>query len=462
MIPIIMSGGSGTRLWPISRSKYPKQFCNFYEKSFMEMTIERLLHYGSPSLLTVNSLSALSEKVLKNYDLDRSHLILEPFGRNTAPAIALLCFDMKRRNLLEEVVGVFPADHLVSKKEKFIEAVDLAIESAKKGHVVTLGIEPHRPATGYGYIEVKDEVLLEQGNLKSYFVKGFREKPNLETAKEFITTQKHFWNAGMFMFQVSHMIKHFETHLPEMWKNVQKIKADNSNIEEVYKTFEKISIDVGIMEKLEAQVCIPCEIGWSDVGAWEEIARIDDESQDSKKENLFEENSKNNYVHVAPNKVVSLIGVEDLIVVDTEDALLLSKKGQSEGIKKLADEMDEKNITQLHEHLFEYRPWGKYEILKDEDHFKLKKITVFPQGKLSYQSHEKRSEHWTVTQGEGVVTLNGDEIALKAGEHIFIPAQAKHRIFNPGALDLEFVEVQVGEYFGEDDIVRYEDSYGRR
>lgn len=464
MIPVILSGGSGTRLWPVSRASYPKQFCEFYDKSFLRESLDRMKDFDPPMVLTVSSMQALTERTLKEMGLDSSHAIYEPMGRNTAPAVALCCHYFASQGKTDEVVGIFPADHLITDQKAFYEAVKLGEACAKEGEVVTLGIQPRYPSTGYGYIEVTNDKFKSENSLTAYMVKGFHEKPNQTTAQRFIDQGNYYWNAGMFIFKVQTMVELFQKHLPEVWKKISSIKTDFSDAKYAYANVESVSIDYGIMEKLERQVCIPCDIGWSDVGSWDELARLSEEFPELRNDgmaSIFSENSQNNYVFSIRNKVVGLVGVNDLIVVDTPDALLISQKGKSQGVKELVGQIKNAGLPEATEHPFETRPWGKYEVIADKEKFKGKIITVDPGQQLSYQSHKKRSEHWVVISGQAEVVLNGDTHALEAGQAIEIPSQAKHRMRNPGSEPLVFVEVQTGSYFGEDDITRYEDDYNR-
>lgn len=464
MIPVILSGGSGTRLWPVSRASYPKQFCEFYDKSFLRDSLERMKGFEPPMVLTVSSMKALTEKTLHELNLDGSHGIYEPMGRNTAPAVALCCHYFATKGKSEEVVGIFPADHLITNVEEFQKVVRLAESAALKGEIVTLGIQPRYPATGYGYIEVTDEVFESKNGNTAFMVKGFREKPDEATAQKFIENGNYYWNAGMFLFKVQTMIDLFKEHLPDVWKKISSIKEDFSDAKYQYANVESISLDYGIMEKLKKQVCIPCDIGWSDVGSWDELARLGEEFPSLRNDghaSIFNEDSNNNYVFSIRNKVIGLVGVKDMIVVDTPDALLLARKGDSQRVKELLGQIKSAGLPEATEHPFETRPWGKYEVLADKKEFKGKVITVDPGQQLSYQSHQKRSEHWVIISGQAEVVLDDKVNKLSTGNYIFIPQGAKHRMRNPGTEPLVFVEVQTGSYFGEDDIQRYEDDYNR-
>jgi mannose-1-phosphate guanylyltransferase/mannose-6-phosphate isomerase len=464
MIPVILSGGSGTRLWPVSRAAYPKQFCEFFDGSFLGNTIRRLKPLGDVYILTTASMSALTHRAVKQEGLNPDNVIFEPMGKNTAPAVALLCHILNLRGKGDEMVGVFPSDHLIADESVFMRAVQLAEQTAAKGFVTTLGVLPHYPATGYGYIEVSHEALAKDQELQAFRVKGFREKPNLKTAKEYSDSGKHFWNAGMFVFKVSEMIAHFQKFQPQLWNKIAQITADMKNAEYNYAMVDGISLDYAVMEKLAEQACVPCDMGWSDVGSWDEMARLLDESapiHSQSRAQVFNQNSENNYVFAVSNKVVGLVDVTDMLIVDTPDALLVARKGSSQKVKELVDAMKEANQPEATIHPFETRPWGGFEILADEKTHKTKRVTIDAGAQLSYQSHTKRSEHWVIISGRAEVILNEKTIPLSPGESIHIPVGAKHRMRNPGDQPLVFVEVQTGTYFGEDDIKRYADDYNR-
>lgn len=464
MIPVIISGGSGSRLWPVSRASYPKQFCEFYDRSFLATTASRLSPLGHPMVVTVQSMKAMTEKTFRSLNLPTDGILAEPLGKNTAPALAWLCHVLQQRGKADQIVGVFASDHLVLDQPKFLEACRLAEKVAAKNMIVTLGIQPNYPATGYGYIEVSSDPIEKKEDLTAFAVKGFREKPNLAKAEEFIQSKKHFWNAGIFFFRVSHLIACFEKHLPEMWNRIKDIKEDESNLAYQYASLESISFDNGIMEKVKEQACIPCDVGWSDVGSWDEIARLEEEVPDLKSgthAQVFTEDAHHNYVFSFQNRVVGLVGVDNLIVIETPDATLIAKKGSTQKVKDLVDQVRSAGLPEATEHVFENRPWGRFEILADKNQYKAKTITVDPGQQLSYQSHAKREEHWVIVSGIAEVVLDDKIHPLKAGQHIFIPKGSKHRMRNPGKEPLLFVEVQTGSYFGEDDIVRYQDDYNR-
>jgi mannose-1-phosphate guanylyltransferase/mannose-1-phosphate guanylyltransferase/mannose-6-phosphate isomerase len=455
-IPAILSGGSGTRLWPLSRTHFPKQFCEIFDESLFTLTLKRLKVLGSPWVVTNAQLKSITETQMRNTDVPLNQAIFEPKANNTAPAIALLCKVLSQLGKSNDVVGIFPSDHLIQNEPEFKKAIELGIECAKKGQVVTLGIQPTFPATGYGYIEVTPTVFAKKDSLQALQTRGFREKPNEQTAEDFIASGNFYWNGGMFLFEVATMIRHFETLMPDTWAVINELKPDLSNLSELYARCPAQSIDYGVMEKLKDQVCIPCDLGWNDVGSWGEIAKLR-ESTDK-----IEIGTQGNFALSNSGRIVTFVDTHDLVVIDTADAVLVARKDSTQKVKQIVDALNEKKDKRAHEHPFELRPWGKFEILRDTDDFKSKVIHVNPGQQLSYQSHKKRAEHWVIIRGQPEVVLNDVTYTLKPGESIFIPIGAKHRIRNPGTEIVEFVEVQVGTYFGEDDIVRYQDDYQRK
>jgi mannose-1-phosphate guanylyltransferase/mannose-1-phosphate guanylyltransferase/mannose-6-phosphate isomerase len=456
-IPTLLSGGSGTRLWPVSRTQFPKQFCELFEESLFAQTLERLKPLGSPWVVTNQALKVLTETALKQAGIPLHQALYEPKANNTAPAIALLCKVLESQGEQKSIVGVFPSDHLIQHQERFLEAIRLGIECAQKGQVVTLGIQPTHPATGYGYIELRETLFLKQSHASAFYTAGFREKPTEEVAKTLLQAGNFYWNGGMFLFEVGTMIAHLQRFMPEIWAVMSELKSDLSNLADVYSRCPAQSVDYGIMEKLKEQVCIPCDLGWNDVGSWDEIAKLGKSSE------TLEVKGHGNFAFSPEGRLVSFVDTQDLIVVDTADALLVAKKGSTQLVKQVVDQLQAKKDPRAREHRFEYRPWGRFEILKDTERYKSKVIHVNPRQQLSYQSHAHRAEHWVITQGHPDVVLNDVVHRLAPGESIYIPQGAKHRIRNPSPdTVVEFIEVQVGTYFGEDDIVRYQDDYQRK
>lgn len=462
MIPVVLSGGSGTRLWPVSRAQFPKQFNELFDESLQSATLRRLSRFSEPWILTSMKLKDFTEKKTKEAGFKIGQFIYEPSGKNTAPAIALLCKILEQKKQTSEIVGIFPADHLIEREDVFAAALELAEASARENKIVTLGLKPTEPATGYGYIQTEKQPYNYKKQMSSYSVLKFHEKPNLQLAKEFIRDGSFYWNAGIFIFPVHLMIEMFEKFQPQIWDALSGLKEDLSNIREIYSLMPSISIDYAIMEKLSSDnlLCVPCNPKWSDVGSWDAVAEVYERSGRSRG-NPIEVDSKNNFVLPKKDKTYAFVGIDDLIVVDTEDALLIAKKGETQNVKLVVDRLKKEKPRLAIEHTFEERPWGKFEILRDQSHFKSKVIQVDPYQQISYQSHAQREEHWVITKGVGEVVLNDQVIPVKAGTYIHIPLGAKHRIRNTGAQPIEFIEVQLGSYFGEDDIVRYQDDYQR-
>jgi len=462
MIPIVLCGGSGTRLWPVSRRAFPKQLTRLLDEPLLSRTLRRLQALGEPRVIATRDTEVLTRRVLADRGLDPGRSLFEPVGRNTAPAVALAVHRLLQEDRGEAVMGIFPADHLIEDEEAFQAAVALAVACAELGQVVTLGLRPTSPATGYGYVEVTDEEVArgagaEESPLIAYASRGFREKPDAETARRFVAEGRFFWNSGMFVFRVGVMARHFEALMPELWNGIRRIDADLTNLEEIYRELPSESFDYGVMEHLDQLVCIPCSLGWSDLGSWDEVARVRRSSDRA----VEAAGASNNFVFGFRDRVYGLVDVEDLVVVDTADALLIARRGTTQKVKELVEALRAKGLREADEHVFEHRPWGSFEILRDTERFKSKILRVAPGQRLSYQSHHHRSEHWVVVAGRPEVTLDGEMLRPQPGEAVYIPQGAKHRIANPGGEWVEIVEVQLGSYFGEDDIVRYEDDYDR-
>lgn len=456
ILPVILSGGAGSRLWPKSRFNLPKPFINIWDDCLLSSTVNRLNSDQNPFCVTTQTLKVLTEKVFRKHSISPENIIYEPAGKNTAPAIALLCKFMELKNLKDQIVGIFPADHYVENTSNFNMCLKLASQAAAEGFVVTLGIIPNIASSEFGYIEVDQNIKAISPNSSVANVLSFKEKPNKELANKFLASQKFLWNSGMFIFKVSTMIDLFQKHQPEIWNQFAHLKSDLSNLADIYSQLPNISIDYAVIEKAQNIKCIPSEMGWSDVGTWDELIKHHEGDQ-----NLVTEASSGCHVVSHEKKTYSFVGVSDLIVVDTKDACLIVKKGESSKVSKIVDNLKKSDSQILYTTHFEERPWGNFEVIRDESHYKSKLIIVEPGQKLSYQSHQKRAEHWIVVKGTAEVTIDDKTQILNAGQHIFIPLKAKHRLANPFQESLELVEIQVGEYFGEDDIQRYNDEYGR-
>jgi mannose-1-phosphate guanylyltransferase / mannose-6-phosphate isomerase len=461
---VILAGGSGSRLWPLSRQHLPKQFLALDgDDTLLQTTINRL----SPTIGAKSVLIVTQEAHAKG---EAYHALLpyqslyEPIGRNTAPAIALAAAYLTMEGD-DPVMVVLPADHIIKEEARFREHLDTAIQAAQGGKLVTFGIQPTHPDTGFGYIKAK-----RVENSKVCEVERFTEKPNLATAEKFLKEGGYYWNSGMFVWRASVILDEIQRHLPEVYRIVQAIQADSragmtfqKAVEKHFASMPSISIDYGVLEKSDRVSLIPCDIGWNDVGSWHAVHEISPKDQQGNvlQGNVIAVDCKNSLIR-AEKRLVAAIGVEDLCVIETTDAILISKSDQTQRVREVVDALDDKGATEHICHTKVNRPWGSYTVLEeDAEGFKLKRIEVAPGARLSLQSHRHRSEHWVVVSGTATVT-NGEKIlTVQKNESTYIPMGTKHRLENLGNTPLHIVEIQVGEYLGEDDIQRYEDNYGR-
>jgi len=457
MKSIILAGGVGSRLFPLSREYYPKQFIKFkaFGKSLFQMTLERTLKLSSLDDVYIitnekHKFLVLGQIEELGYNFDEDNILVEPVGKNTLPAIYYGVKVIKERGG-DDAVAVFPSDHLIEDGEGFVKSVKDGVKLADN-YLITFGIKPNKPHTGYGYIKPGEK--LEVG----YKVDEFKEKPDFETAKRYIE-RGYLWNSGMFLFKTDIFEEEVKKYCPEVYEAFKE-----EDINKVYGKVPDISIDYGIMEKSDKVAVIPLNIKWSDLGSFDAIYEVFE--KDENENVVYGENvvlnSKGNLVYTHSKKLVSLIGVNDLIVVDTKDALLICNKGDSQKVKDVVKYLKQKGDDRVLFHKKVYRPWGWYEVLEEGRFYKVKKITVLPGKKLSYQLHYHRSEHWVVVKGMAKVTIEGEEKFVRSGESIFVRSGYKHRLENPGKIPLEVIEIQVGEYLGEDDIVRFEDDWNRK
>lgn len=466
-IVTILSGGSGSRLWPLSRDNHPKPFIrlsdgqSLLQKAFLRgvnlsFTTEVLTVTNRELIfLTIDHFDEIQSAIDKRY-------ILEPEGRNTAAAIAAAAIDIQKRHGDDALMIVLPADHLIENQKAFSEAFGEAIKLAQEDKLVTFGIKPVSPDTSFGYIEAdRNEVI------------RFVEKPSLEKAKAYLTQGNFYWNSGMFCFKVSLLLDEMRQHCPEILEaTIKTINASaldevlgyqSINLKpELFKEVPSNSIDYALLEKSNKVAIVPCDIGWGDVGSWNaltDLIQADHDGNRKQGEVIFHK-TKNVSV-IAEKRLVTMIGMEDVIVVDTTDALLIVHKDHAQEVKTIYTQLknDKNEIHKLHREV--HRPWGAYTVLEDEPEFKVKKITVKPNGKLSLQSHQHRAEHWVVVKGEATIMNDGKEIKLKENQSTFIEKHHKHQLMNLTQYPLEIIEVQSGTYLGEDDIERYLDHYGR-
>lgn len=459
---IILAGGSGTRLFPLSRTCYPKQFLKIAgRKSLIQQTVERFLGFiNQEDILIVTSKEYVSHVLveLKAINLNKIHVIAEPVARNTAPSIALAisyCKDVMKCTENENLI-VVPSDHMINGKEKFLETIYNAVNVTKDlTSIVTLGVKPTKPETGYGYIHVGE------GNLiNGYKVESFKEKPDLSTAKKYVSSGEYFWNSGIFVFSIKAMENELKLYSQKIY---EMKKLDYKKNLQIFKEMPNISIDYAIAEQSKNMVVIPMnDIFWNDVGSFDAVNEIIGNNEDNViSGDVLTMDSSNNMI-LANSRLVTTIGISNLIVVDTPDVLLLCEKGKSQEVKKVVEKLRDSSRKEVNENVTMYRPWGSYTVLSEGDGFKVKKITIEPGEKLSYQMHYHRSEHWTVIHGTGKLTLDDKVIIFKENESTYIPIAVKHRLENPGKIPLSIIEVQNGQYLDEDDIVRFDDVYGRR
>lgn len=459
---VIMAGGTGSRLWPLSRAGYPKQLLPLYEKTTMlQSTVLRLTDLPVQSSITVcnEENRFMVAEQLRNIDA-LSTIILEPEGRNTAPTIALAALE---KELEDPVLLVLAADHIVQNQQKFTDAIAKSLPLAESGKLVTFGIVPTEPQVGFGYIERGAEI----GN--GYWVKSFREKPPAEVAQEYLDSGHYYWNSGIFMFRASRYLEELQENRPDIvsaCRAAMESKARDLDFLRVGNAaFAKCpteSIDCAVMEQTNDAVVVPIDAGWSDIGSWSSLADLS-EQDDNGNTAIGDVKilaSENSYVR-SEDKLVAAIGVSDLVIVSTKDAVLVASKDDAQDVKRITQELRDDSRKEWRDHREVFRPWGKYDTVDAGEYYQVKRITVNPGAKLSLQMHHHRAEHWVVVSGSAKVT-NGDEtFLLSQNESTYIPIGVKHSLENPDEIPLEIIEVQSGCYLGEDDIIRFEDNYGR-
>lgn len=486
---VILAGGSGSRLWPLSRQHLPKQFLSLDgNASLLQTTIDRL----SPLIPAKNVLIVTQEAHAKGeayHALLPYQSLFEPVARNTAPAIALAAARLIADGS-DPIMVVLPADHIIKDEVRFRAHLAIAIDAAESGKLITFGIQPTRPDTGFGYVKVKSRtettgLRTEQKSptqssvlgteSRIYEVERFTEKPDEATAERFLKEGDYYWNSGMFVWRASVILAEIRQHLPAVYNVIQDIIAESGApaalqqatfqqaVEKHFSAMPSISIDYGVLERSSHVSLIPCDIGWNDVGSWQAVHEIaaKDKNGNALQGNVIAVNCKNSLIR-SEKRLVAAIGVEDLCVIETADAVLISKSDQTQDVRKVVDVLSQRGSTEHVYHAKVNRPWGSYTVLEeDRDGFKIKRIEVAPGGRLSLQSHKRRSEHWVVVSGTATVT-NGDQVTtVLKNQSTYIPIGTKHRLENCGSEPLHIVEIQVGEYLGEDDIQRYEDNYGR-
>ena len=467
ILPIILAGGSGTRLWPMSRTNYPKQFLTLHgTDSMLQQTIKRLdgLSHTPPMLICNEEHRFIAAEQIRQLGINHNGIFLEPVGRNTAPAIAIAAFKAIE-NKQDPVLLVLAADHVINDVAAFQQSVNLAAELASNDKLVTFGIVGDQPHTGYGYINRGEQL----SNHTAYKVNKFVEKPDLATAKEYIASGQYYWNSGMFMFKASRYLTELKSHRPDIYQACARaMQNQNSDLDFIrvdkaaFEPCPDESIDYAVMEKTQDAVVVPLNAGWNDVGGfsalWEVLKK--DHNGNACNGDIKTVETENSLIF-SDSKLVTTIGVRDLVVVNTKDAVLVAHKDKSQKVKDIVNQLAAEQRSETSVHREVYRPWGKYDAIDAGERFQVKRITVKPGAKLSVQMHHHRAEHWIIVSGTAKVQIGDSTQLVTENESVYIPIATVHALENPGKVNLELIEVQSGSYLGEDDIIRFEDRYGR-
>ncbi len=465
--PVILAGGSGTRLWPLSRQLYPKQFLPLTgSETMLELTVDRLadLDCAPPIIVCNEEHRFIAAEQLRLANIAHNGIILEPLGRNTAPAICLAALLAKEINPDSSLI-VLPADHHMGQPEAFVQAVKNATQTALDGALVTFGITPDQPATGYGYIRAQ----LAGDSPEPQKISQFIEKPSLKVAQQYLDSGEYLWNSGIFMFQPASFLDELRSLRPDIHHCCErawsKKTADMDFLrpdQQIFNTCPAESIDYAVMEKTANAMVMAMDPEWNDLGSWSALLDVLPKNGDGNVEvgDVIGIDSANNYIH-ADHKLVGTLGVRDLVIIDTKDALLVAHRDNVEDVKKLVEILKKQQRSEYIHHREVYRPWGKYDSMDQGQRFQVKRITVKPKARLSVQMHHHRAEHWVVVSGTAKVTVDNVEKLISENESVYIPVGAVHALENPGKIPIELIEIQSGAYLGEDDIVRFEDLYGR-
>ncbi|MGE8294485.1 MAG: mannose-1-phosphate guanylyltransferase/mannose-6-phosphate isomerase [Pseudomonas sp.] len=468
MTPIILSGGSGSRLWPLSRKLYPKQFLALTgEQTLFQQTLQRLSIEGMqpPVLVSNQEHRFIVLEQMEQIGQQAQLLLLEPFGRNTAPAVAMAALQLVAEGR-DELMLVLPADHVLDDQQAFRQALALATVAAEKGEMVLFGVPADRPETGYGYIRGQADGTLPDGVAR---VANFVEKPDAKRATEYVKSGDYYWNSGMFLFRASRFLEELKHHDVDIYDTcllaLERSQREDTQITIDPATFACCpdnSIDYAVMEKTSRACVVPLSAGWNDVGSWSSIWEVHakDDAGNVTKGDVVVEDSRNCLIH-GNGKLVSVLGLDDIVVVETKDAMMVAHKDRVQDVKKLVGKLDQQGRCETQNHCEVYRPWGSYDSVDMGGRFQVKHITVKPGAQLSLQMHHHRAEHWIVVSGTAKVTCDDREFLLTENQSTYIPMTSVHRLSNPGKIPLEIIEVQSGTYLGEDDIERLEDVYGR-
>ena len=465
MIPVILSGGSGTRLWPLSRKMYPKQFLSLlHDETMLQKTLLRLdgLQHAAPIVVCNDEHRFIVAEQARQIGLEKLSIILEPFGRNTAPAIAVAA--LHALSLQDDpLLLVLSADHEIADEDAFCDSVTRARPLAEAGKLVTFGIVPTQAATGYGYIR------RGEAEGEGYRVDEFVEKPDADTAKAYLASGDYYWNSGMFMFRARRYLDELEKHNPEMVAHCHQAAADMADDigflrlhEEAFARCESDSIDYALMEKTDLACVVPMDAGWNDIGSWSSLWEqgSKDESGNTTHGDVMTTDTADSFVH-AESRLVAAVGVSDLVIVETEDAVLVADKTRAQEVKQIVERLKQEQREEENYHRIVYRPWGSFDSVDAGDGYKVKRISVKPGARLSKQMHHHRAEHWVVVRGTARVFRNDEVFDLHENESVFIPPGSTHYLEHPTDEPLDIIEVQSGSYLGEDDIVRFDDMYGR-
>lgn len=461
MIPVILAGGHGLRLWPISEKKKP--FYRFFQWSFLEMSLKRL-NGPPPLLVTLDGMKQQTKKIAGS----KLQLVCEPESKNTAPAIALACHFLQKQKKEKEIVGFFPVDHYFHPEEKFHQMVSFGERLAlSEKQIVTFGITPSKPLPGYGYIKTK-KFCYKENDISVYEANSFLEKPDTWTAQNLIQKRNSFWNSGIFISSVDLLIEHFKKFLPEIWRVIETIPEESPARRSHYKNIKAISFDKGIMEKVSGYLVLKTDINWRDLGSWDDIADLHEEEnmELGSSVSALSKDSKGNFIFSEKNKPIGLIGVNNHLIINGSEGLLIAKRGAAQGIREIIDGFKSIGGDNQEKEKFPFvtpvlTPWGRYETLFSSLSFKVKLLYIKPKERISCQSHQRRREHWIVVSGRGEVTLNTQAQKIKAEDYIVVPQGEKHRLKNTGKKELVVLEAQFGDPCIEEDITRHEDDYNR-
>jgi mannose-1-phosphate guanylyltransferase / mannose-6-phosphate isomerase len=466
---VILAGGSGTRFWPLSREKMPKQFLSILgDRSMLALTIDRALALTTAEriwIVTVRSQKDEVERELCDLGLQKRVKVLEePAGKNTAAAIGLAAVHILRDDP-EGVMAVFPSDHYIGNPSAFLKILKFGCEAACRDWMVTLGIRPTHPETAYGYIEKGEPLDFEKSELEIFSAARFTEKPNRSTAEDYLASGRFFWNGGIFIWKANRFMAEMKTHLPdhfEKLRKMEKIPDQPDRCDTLYAALESISVDYGILERSDRVAVIPTEVGWSDVGSWAALYDLleKDQNLNALSGDVIALDSRNSLIR-SEERLLAAVGIDNLVIVETTDAVLVCRKDRSQDVRAVAQRLLNDGRPEAVIRPLVLKPWGAYKSLDQGKGYQVKWLDIRPGQRLSLQSHQQRSEHWTVVSGKATVTVDDRTFELTAGEDVYIPRQSKHRIANRSEELLRIIEVQTGSYLGEDDIVRYEDDYGR-